>query len=49
VYGWSRGELGGGRGAADADIVTACIGLVAPLRAAWHEAAAGAAGATAAA
>jgi hypothetical protein len=35
--------------AGDATIVTACIDLVAPLRAAWHDAASGSAGATAAA
>lgn len=52
LYAWILGELGRAMVAADAAVVTACIDLVAPLRSAWHEAAAGgagAAGATAAA
>ena len=39
LYTWLLGELGRAMVAADPTIVLACVEIVAPLRAAWHEAA----------
>jgi flagellar protein FliS len=49
LYAWILGELGRAMVAADPALVQTCADLVAPLRAAWHEAAGGSSGATAAA
>lgn len=49
LYAWILGELGRAMISGDPAVVVACAELVAPLRAAWHEAAAGSSGATAAA
>ena len=49
LYAWILGELGRAMVAGDPAIVVACLELVGPLRAAWHEAAGGAAAGTTAA